>query len=361
MKYNILIFCIALLFVSCSKQRPGKPRVLVFSKTAGYHHESIADGIKAIQQLGAENNFDVDTTTNSALFTEDTLKQYSAVIFLSTTGNVLNAYQEADFERYIQAGGGYVGIHAAADTEYDWGWYGRLTGGYFLDHPGIRDTFPNVQEGMLHVMAKHISTDSLPQDWKRKDEWYSYKKLNQQTNILLKIDEDSYGGGSDMGDHPMAWYHEYDGGRAFYTGLGHTKESFTEPLFLKHLLGGIKYAIGENLELNYKKATTLRVPDQDRFNKTMLVTGHFFEPTELTVLPNLDILIAQRRGEILLYKKGDSTVSQVGYLNVYSKTLKTPGVNAEEGVLGLQADPNFKDNHYVYIFYSPDLLHQRNR
>ena len=148
-----LLLVIGFIFSSCSHKRPGKPKILVFSKTAGFHHESIADGIAAIQKLGRQNNFDVDTTTDADLFNDDSLKQYSAVVFLSTTGDVLDNYrQEAAFERYIQAGGGYVGIHAATDCEYDWGWYGRLVGAYFFDHPGIHDTFPNVQEGVLNVV-----------------------------------------------------------------------------------------------------------------------------------------------------------------------------------------------------------------
>lgn len=350
---GLVLLVSVLCFISSCSNRSGKPKVLVFSKTAGFQHESIPAGIAAIQTLGNENGFDVDTTANADMFMEDSLKQYAAVVFLSTTGDVLNNYQEAEFERYIQAGGGYVGIHAAADTEYDWGWYGRLAGGYFFDHPGINDTFPNVQEGILHVTNKdHAATEFLPEQWKRTDEWYSFKKLNKDVKVLMTIDEKSYQGGKKMGDHPMAWYHEYDGGRAFYTASGHTKESFSEEPFLRHLLAGIQYAIGDNEELDYSKATTQRVPEEDRFTKTMLVTGEFFEPTEMTILPNLDVLITQRRGEILLYKNGDSTVTQAGFLNVYWKT-NTEGVNAEEGVLGIKADPNFDKNHYVYIFYSP--------
>src|SRR5687768_12388765 len=217
----LLFFTIA----SCSK-RSGKARVLVFSKTAGYHHESIPDGIAAIQKLGSAHNFEVDTTTDAGWFQEDSLKKYAAVIFLSTTGNVLDHYQEAELERYMQSGGGFVGVHAAADTEYDWGWYGRMVGGYFLDHPGINDTFPNVQEGVLQVVKEdNDATKHLPKPWKRTDEFYSYKKLNKDVNVLLTLDEKSYGGGHKMGNHPMAWYHEFDGGRAFYTALGHTKES----------------------------------------------------------------------------------------------------------------------------------------
>ncbi|MFN9380448.1 MAG: ThuA domain-containing protein, partial [Bacteroidota bacterium] len=115
------------------------PKVLVFYKTAGFVHESIPDGIAAVKKLGLANGFTVDVTNDATLISEENLSKYAAVVWLSTTGDVLNHYQEADFERYIQAGGGYVGIHAAADTEYEWGWYNRLAGGQFLDHPGIND------------------------------------------------------------------------------------------------------------------------------------------------------------------------------------------------------------------------------
>ena len=341
------------LFISCSNERPDDPKILIFSKTAGFQHQSIPAGIQAIQQLGIENGFEVDTTTNANMFTEDSLKQYSAVIFLSTTGDVLNHYQEADFERYIQSGGGYVGIHAAADTEYHWGWYGKMVGGYFSDHPGINDPHPNVQEGILVVEdITHSSTKFLPEQWTRTDEWYSYKNFNEDVNVLLSLDEESYQGGADMGHHPIAWYHDYDGGRVFYTGLGHTSESFTEDLYLQHLLAGIQYAIGDNEILDYDEANTERVPAENRFTKTPLVQGEFYEPTEMTILPNLDILITQRRGEILLFSHEDSSVSTAAELDVYHQT-GAEGVNAEEGVLGIQADPNFEENNHVFIFYSP--------
>ena len=351
--YLTLLTACLLLFASCSK-KSGDPRILVFTKTAAYHHESIPEGIRAIQQLGAANQIKIDTTTNAAYFTEDSLANYSAVVFLSTTGDVLNHFQEADFERYIQAGGGYVGIHAATDTEYDWGWYGRLAGAYFLDHPGITDSFPNVQEAVLNVVdSQHAATAHLPRQWKRTDEYYSFKKLDSQLNVIMTLDEKSYQGGKNGNNHPVAWYHAFDGGRAFYTALGHTKESFSDENFLQHLLGGIQYAIGDNDKLKFSNATTLRVPEADRFTKTMLVSGSFFEPTEMTILPNLDILVAQRRGEIMLYKQGADSVKQVLFLPVYYKTLNTPNVNAEEGILGLKADPNFEKNHFIYIFYSP--------
>jgi len=341
------------IFISCNNKKSGKPRVLVFSKTKGFRHASIPNGIAAIKKLGLENGFDVDTTENADMFNEDTLKQYSAVIFLSTTGDVLDYRQEAAFERYIQAGGGYVGVHAAADTEYDWGWYGRLVGAYFLDHPGIHDKFPNVQEGILIVEDQtNNATKHLPKQWKRTDEFYSYKKLNPDVKVLLTIDEKSYQGGHKMGNHPMAWYHDYDGGRAFYTELGHTPESYTEENYLKHLLAGIQYAIGDNKELDYTKSKSQLPPEDERFVKTQLSVGEFYEPTEMTVLPNLDILIIQRRGEIMLYKNETKKVKQAGFFNVYYKA-SVPGVNAEEGMLGLAKDPDYATNNRVYIYYSP--------
>lgn len=335
------------LFSSCSNKREGKPKVLVFSKTEGFHHESIAVGNAAIIQLGKDHDFEVDTTSDAQYINEENLAQYAAVVFLNSTGDLLDHYQEADFERYIQSGGGFVGVHAAADAEYDWGWYGRLVGGYFKSHP-------KVQEARLKVLDKnHPSTQHLEDTWTHTDEWYNFYNVSEDTQILISIDESSYEGGEKEGEvHPMAWYHDFDGGRAFYTGLGHQEENYSDSLFLNHLLGGILYAIGENYELDYKKAKTLRVPEEERFTKTVLDEGNLFEPTEMTVLPNLDILIAQRRGELLLYKNDTQKLSEVGKLDVYHQS-GVDGVNAEEGFMGITADPDYKNNKFIYVFYSP--------
>ncbi|MGX5820763.1 ThuA domain-containing protein [Chitinophaga lutea] len=347
MSFVLLLAVVVAGIAGCSKSRPGNPRVLVFTKTMGFRHASIPAGIKAIQQLGQENGFEVDTTENAARFTEDSLQQYAAVIFLNTTGDVLDYRQEADFERYIQAGGGFVGIHAATDTEYGWPWYGKLVGAYFANHP------PGTHKAKLIVTDKsHPATKALPDTWEHTDEWYNFKNVNKETNVLMKVDESTYKGGEMKEDHPISWYHAYDGGRAFYTELGHTEESYTEKTYLQHILGGIQYAIGKNRVLDYAKATTQRVPDEDRFTRQVLNSGNFFEPTEMTILPNLDILVAQRRGEIMLYNNATKTLSQVGFINVYHKT-DVPKVNAEEGVMGLAADPDFAKNNYIYIFYSP--------
>ena len=350
MKRNLLLVLLsaAVLVTSCSHKREGKPRVLVFSKTAGFVHSSIPNGIAAIQKLGQENGFDVDTTKNADLFTDSSLDKYATVIFLSTTGDVLNYRQEAAFERYIQSGGGYVGVHAATDTEYDWGWYGRLVGAYFNGHPKPQPAKFIIKD--KGAEATKFFTDTV---WQHTDELYNYKKINPDLHVLVTIDESSYEGGTNGAFHPMSWYHEYDGGRAFYTEMGHTDESWSEPNYLKHLLGGIQYTIGDNKELNYAKAHTEMPPDEDRFVKTQLAVGDFYEPTEMTILPNFDILIVQRRGEVMLYKNETKKVKQVGFFNVYYKTLHTPGVNAEEGMLGLSKDPDYDKNHWVYIYYSP--------
>lgn len=354
--YLLLAICL-IIGAGCSNKREGNPKVLVFSKTMGFKHASIQDGIAAIQKLGKEHKFEVDTTKNAELFSEDSLQQYAAVIFLSTTGDVLDYKQEAAFERYIQAGGGFVGVHAATDTEYDWNWYGKLVGGYFQSHPS------GTTEADFIIKDKNFIATEYFKDtvWHRTDELYNFKKLNPDVNVLMTVDESTYEGGENGANHPMSWYHEYDGGRGFYTALGHTSESYSEDKFLKHLLGGIRYAIGDNLEPDYKKATSQIPPDADRFSKVPLVGGEFFEPTEMTILPNDDVLVAQRRGELMHYSAETKELKQVGFLEVYYKTLNTPGVNAEEGFMGLQKDPNFSENNWIYIYYAPTGAEQINR
>lgn len=243
----LLCFLVACGSQSGAVQQPARTQtsnggtvmVLVFSKTAGYRHASIKDGIVAIRKLANEHNVHADFTEDSSAFSDANLARYKAVVFLSTTGNVLDAEQKAAFERYIRAGGGYAGIHSATDTEYDWAWYGRLVGAYFKSHPHISQATINVED------RQHSSTSMLPKEWKRTDEWYNFRTNPRgSVHVLLTLDESSYQGGEMGKDHPIAWYHEFEGGRAWYTGLGHTSESFSEPLFLAHLWGGISYAAG---------------------------------------------------------------------------------------------------------------------
>ena len=213
-------------------------QVLVFSKTVASRHASIADGIAAIKELAMLNNFEVLLSEDATVFNDTNLARFSAVVFLSTTGDILEANQQAAFERYVRAGGGFAGVHSASDTEYTWPWYGGLVGAYYLGHPAIQNARVVVED------TNHVSTAHLPSSWVRNDEWYNFQ-TNPRTNVqvLCRLDETSYSGGT-MGDHPIAWSHDYDGGRAWYTAGGHTSASYREPLFRLHLLRGIQYAAG---------------------------------------------------------------------------------------------------------------------
>ncbi|MGP4014807.1 ThuA domain-containing protein [Saccharopolyspora sp. 5N708] len=221
--------------------RPEQAQVLVFSKTAGYRHDSIEAGIAAIEQLGRDNGFTVESTEDSSRFTDTELARYDAVVWLSTTGDVLDPAQQDAFERYVRSGGGYLGVHAAADTEYDWPFYGELVGAYFASHPEIQSATVRVED------HDHDSTAHLPLNWPRTDEWYNFAtNPRADVHVLAALDESSYDPGEGaMGDHPIAWCHTVDAGRAYYTGGGHTVESFNEPEFLRHLLGGIRTALGQ--------------------------------------------------------------------------------------------------------------------
>ncbi|MFS8197450.1 ThuA domain-containing protein [Streptomyces sp. CWNU-52B] len=214
-------------------------KVLVFSKTAGFRHSSIEPGIAALRGLGSANNFTVDATEDASAFTTGNLAQYKSVVFLSTTGDVLNDTQQTAFEQYVQGGGGYVGIHAAADTEYDWPFYEGLAGALFHSHPAIQSATVDVED------RAHDATAHLGSTWQRTDEWYNYRTNPRTTaHVLASLDESSYSGGNMSGDHPIAWCKDYQGGRAFYTGGGHTDESYADPDFRRHLLGGIRWAAG---------------------------------------------------------------------------------------------------------------------
>ncbi|GAA1408336.1 lectin [Catellatospora coxensis] len=215
--------------------------VLVFSKTAGFRHDSIAVGTQAIRDLGAANNFTVTATEDAAQFNAANLAQYEAVVFLNTTGDVLDATQQTAFENYIRSGKGYVGVHAAADTEYSWPWYGNLVGAWFASHPAIQQANVKVED------RGHAATAHLPQTWTRTDEWYNYQTNARSTaKVLATLDESSYSGGGMGADHPHVWCKAYDGGRSFYTGGGHTQASYGEANFRNHLLGGIRYASGRS-------------------------------------------------------------------------------------------------------------------
>lgn len=216
-------------------------QLLVFTKTAGFRHQSIDKGVTTIRTLGVMHSFEITQTEDASIFNSESLSDFDLIVFLSTTMNILNTQQELAFKEYINKGGSFMGIHAASDTEYGWPWYGNLVGAYFDSHPNN----PNVRDAVLEVVDKdHPSTAHLKDSWSRTDEWYNFKNINPDINVLINLDETSYEGGTNGDFHPIAWYHEYDGGRSFYTGGGHTEASFDEPDFQQHLLGGIQYCLG---------------------------------------------------------------------------------------------------------------------
>ncbi|MCF8243895.1 MAG: ThuA domain-containing protein [Saprospiraceae bacterium] len=368
-----------------------EPKVLVFSKTSGYRHASIETGVAAIQQLGKAEGFIVEATEDSTVFTEENLKKYAAVVFLNNSGDVLNNWQQADFQRFIEAGGGFVGIHGAAATEYDWKWYGKLLGAFFDEHPDI-------QKATVKVADKaHPATEDLPAEWLRTDEWYNFKPvppsdkvyitgakgnythsstdssdaainvptdvrwtydskkpfLSENVKVLLTLDEGTYTGGKHGASHPIAWAQEYEGGRSFYTALGHTEESFSEENYLKHLLGGILWAIGKG-KLDYSKVKTQRIPQPERFVRTVLAEN-LDEPIELAVFPDNSgkVLFVERKGAIKIYYPDLDTVETIAYMPVYKEF--------EEGVMGVAFDPNYLKNKWIYIYYSLMEGGRRNR
>lgn len=312
-------------------------KILVFSKTKGWRHDSIPTGIETLKHMATENFFSVDATEDASAFTDSVLSKYHAIVFLNTSLDVLNDDQQIAMERYIQAGGGFVGIHSAADTEWegDWYWYRRLVGGVFKNHPNEPS---NVQNARIDVVnSQHPSTEKLPLSFEIQDEWYNYRDIYSDNKVLMTVDEKSYRGGEHGDYHPIAWYKEFDGGRSFYTGLGHSIDTFNKPEFQHLLLGGIQYAVGGKPKLDYAKSR----PENNRFLKKELVRD-LNEPVNFTFFKNGDALIAERQGTIKLVKHDTGETSEIGKVDVaYLNFL-------EMGLLGLAVDPAFDRTHFIY-------------
>ncbi|WP_425484914.1 ThuA domain-containing protein [Amycolatopsis anabasis] len=318
--------------------------VLVFAKTAGYRHDSIPAGIAAIRELGAGNDFTVEATEDAGAFTEANLARFDAVVWLSTTGDVLNADQQAAFERYIAGGGGYAGVHAAADTEYDWPWYGELVGAWFASHPRIQPATVKVED------HQHPSTAGLPYQWPRTDEWYNFRaNPRRNVHVLASLDESTYQPGDGaMGDHPISWCHPSGTGRSWYTGLGHTTESYAEAAFRQHLLGGILYATGEKPGDCAPPEPGTGQPADGDFDQITLAKGEerTGEPMALAVLPDRRVLHTSRDGEVWLTTP-EATTALAAKIPVYN--------HDEDGLQGVAIDPDFTNNKWVYLYYAPPL------
>ncbi|MEX0599903.1 MAG: ThuA domain-containing protein, partial [Rhodothermales bacterium] len=329
---------LGLLLVGCSgvqQARNGSTSdidVLVFSKTEGFRHDSIESGVASVHELGDEQGFSVTSTENASEFTADNLARYDVVVFLNTTGDVLDASHEAAFEGFIRAGGGYVGVHSAADTEYDWEWYGDLVGGYFESHPAT-------QEADVAVLdPAHPATAHLPSRWTRTDEWYNYQANPRgEVHVMATVVEKSYEGGEMGHDHPIVWAHEYDGGRAFYTGMGHTPESYADPLFQDHLLGGIRWAAGV---VDADVGATLTGSYE-----AVVLDDHTTYPMQLKVADDGRVFWIERTGAVKIWDPTTESTIESAWIPVTDMI--------EDGLLGIELDPNFAENNWIYLYYTP--------
>lgn len=231
-------------FSSAKAQKQFK--VLLVTTTRGWHHESLHYGVVALKALSEKEGFTLDVFQNPGGFTDKALKQYAAVIFLNTTGDIFDTAQQKVMERFIQSGKGFVGIHSASDTEYDWPWYTQLVGRMFRIHPPVQAARLQVIDKEFQGLKSFVATPS----WT--DEWYEFGPEEiAGLHYLLSVDEVSYNPKAGQGNkktdgmgafHPIAWYHNFDGGRAFYTALGHRPAVYSEEAFLQHITAGIRWA-----------------------------------------------------------------------------------------------------------------------
>lgn len=319
-------------------QAPEPDRILIFSKTAGDRHPSIPAGRQALLDMAAENQWVADTTENPEFITEENLQRYRAVLFLNSSGNFLNSLQKADLQRYMQAGGGIVGVHSACETEPDWPWFQEMIGAKPTGHTGVKTGRVAAKD------QKHPAVKKWTEPFSWTDDGYAFSVISPDAQLLATLEADGK-------EYPISWARTYDGGRFFYTALGHSDPIFQDARFVEHLQGAIRYAMGAG-GLDYTKATTPRSPDESRLVKVPLVDSVWVEPMEMAILPNLDILVIQRRGEVMLYNQATRELSQAAKLSVYH-TSEDPKINAEQGLLGIVLDPDFDNNHFVYLFYSP--------
>ncbi|MDG2304653.1 MAG: ThuA domain-containing protein [Candidatus Binatia bacterium] len=332
------------LFGACAEDPlpAGAPEVLLFSQTKEFRHESIEHGTEVLVDEARGRGIRLVPTEEAAVFTDDGLAKFEAVIFFNTTGDVLNDRQQLAFERYVQSGGGFVGIHSAADTERRgnvWPWYTRLVGAAFLSHPE-----DNVQQARLRVReGSHSATSHLAETWDRTDEWYDYERFNPNVNVLLAVDESTYEGGVTGSDHPIAWYHAFDGGRSFYTGLGHTEESFDEDAFLSHVFGGLAWVMEDG------RRTPLD-PDHVRPEPWRLVpevlAESIGEPVVMAFTPGGELWVVERNGGIRRFDPASGELGRVAKLDVYAVS--------ENGLGGIAFDPNYEENRWVYLYYAAD-------
>lgn len=239
-KYTLQLF-IAIIFCCASTFAQQKlKRVLVFSKTeGGYRHASIEAGKQMFVKMAKDKSFKIDTTEDATHFNDKELKQYDVIVFLSTRGNILDTFQQQAFQNYIHRGGGFVGIHAATTTEYEWPWYNKLIGAYFDGHPEPQ------KASYKKIDNTFYPTKTFPDTLQWMDEIYNFRSVQDSLHYTITIDEKSYTGGKMGGFHPVSWYHTFEGGRVFYISLGHFDSAYSDPMFTTIIYNGLRWAAGE--------------------------------------------------------------------------------------------------------------------
>ncbi len=336
--FALLLISSALLNLRC-REGDDRPRVLIFHKTEFYAHECLPAAIAAVEALCERNGWKAETTEWGEDFTEENLSRYAAVVFLLTAGDVLAPVQEVVFERFIQSGGGFVGVYTVIDTEHNWPWYRQLVGAEY-------DGLMPLQGATLSVLDReHAATVHLPTSWVRTDEWMNLKNVLPDSRILITLEESTCTGGKMGAFHPVSWCREFDGGRAFVTVMGHTAESYDDPAFLQHLEGGLKYAIGEGKPVVLGEHRPFASEQtQKGFVKTSVICN-LEEPMSMSLLPDGKILFVERRGALKIHDPAVGTTRKVAEFKVFTKN--------EEGLLGIAVDPKWEDNHWIYLYYSP--------
>lgn len=270
--FKILIV-LSLISLSAYSQNVNwkRVKVLVYTKNGkGYVHENIPFAARAIQRLGQQHGFSVDTTSKPEVMTEANLKQYNALIFTSTNNDVFDTdAQRLAFRRYVEAGGGFVGIHSVTGTERNWTWFKRMMGGTFLWHPKF-------QLFRLRVLAtEHPSMQGVPAVWEKQDECYFLKELSPGPTVIMASDLTSLNpaeaekikasAGTYATLYPSAWYYDFDGGHTWVTQLGHDKKDYEEPVFLNHIFQGLRYVVGRVKSLDSKRAYAQKHDEEIRY------------------------------------------------------------------------------------------------
>ncbi|MBE2315747.1 ThuA domain-containing protein [Solirubrobacter sp. CPCC 204708] len=344
-----LLATLFILLVPTAAAYAQEPRfkALVFSKTTGFRHtDAINAGIPAIRALAEQHNFSLDATEDSAAFTEHNLAQYDVVVWLNSDGeNVLTNPQEVAFEHWFQRGGGSVAIHAASNMNRDWAWFADMHGGaQFRNHAGGANQF---QTGTVKIEdPSHPSTTGLPGDWSREDEWYNHtNEPRGKVHVLATLDENTIfeddGNDPVADDHPISWCSNYDGGRSFYTAMGHHGRYYDEPHFRTHLLGAIEWAAGA--KAGNCGAEREGIPSDSSFDKVALDTTTE-NPMEIAVAPDLDVYYVELAGKVKHYDAQTQNVRVIGTIPVHRGN--------ENGLLGIALDPSFSVNRWMYLFYS---------